>query len=135
MQLCYFYLLFSSILCRSETHHFLSFRCSPTADNIGFEDPSGLTSSASTGVLKVFDFDVARILPEEDVSKSTLPLFQLTKRVGSPRYMSPECARGDAYNEKADVYSFGIVLWECFQAYFQRYSSPKVSLFMNVIPR
>jgi serine/threonine protein kinase len=58
------------------------------------------------GTLKVFDFDVARILPNDEQSSSTstsLPLYQMTKRVGSPRYMSPECARGDLYNEKADV--------------------------------
>lgn len=28
------------------------------------------------------------------------------------RYMSPECLSGCAYNMKADVYSFSIVLWE-----------------------
>jgi serine/threonine protein kinase len=82
------------------------------ADNIGFEDPDGLGSDTTNGVLKVFDFDVARILPEKDVSNSTVPLFQMTKRVGSPRYMSPECARGDPYNEKADVYTVGLLCYE-----------------------
>lgn len=28
------------------------------------------------------------------------------------RYMAPECLSGHAYNMKADVYSFSIVLWE-----------------------
>ncbi len=50
-------------------------------DNIGFD---------SNGVLKVFDFDVARMLPTKDTSSTTTTTttttFQMTKRVGSPRY-------------------------------------------------
>lgn len=31
---------------------------------------------------------------------------------GSKRFMAPEVCHGLLYNEKVDVYSFGIVLWE-----------------------
>merc|ERR1712183_387334 len=30
--------------------------------------------------------------------------------VGSPRYMSPECARMEQYNLKTDVYTYGLLL-------------------------
>ena len=66
-------------------------------DNIGFD---------KEGVLKVFDFDVARVVPEGDSPDTT---FKMTKRIGSPRYMSPECARGEGYNCKADVYTFALL--------------------------
>ena len=33
---------------------------------------------------------------------------------GTPAYTSPEILRNFRYNEKADVYSFGILLWEAF---------------------
>jgi len=33
-------------------------------------------------------------------------------RCGSLLYMSPEVARGKPYNEKVDVFSFGILAWE-----------------------
>jgi serine/threonine protein kinase len=70
-------------------------------DNIGFDHD---------GVLKVFDFDVARILPESSSNVPDDQTFLLTKRnMGSLRYMSPECARGEAYNLKADVYAFGLL--------------------------
>jgi serine/threonine protein kinase len=69
-------------------------------DNIGFDRDD---------VLKVFDFDVARIVPESVVPDEC---FSLTKRVGSPRYMSPECFRGETYNLKADVYAFGLLAHE-----------------------
>jgi serine/threonine protein kinase len=69
-------------------------------DNIGFD---------RDGVLKVFDFDVARIVPE---AADPDEYFLLTKRVGSTRYMSPECARGEEYNLKADVYTFALLCHE-----------------------
>jgi len=49
-------------------------------DNIGFD---------ARGVLKVFDLDVARILPGSSSSSSSTEntTFQMTKRVGSPRYV------------------------------------------------
>lgn len=31
---------------------------------------------------------------------------------GSKRFMAPEVYQGMPYNEKVDVYSFGIILWE-----------------------
>jgi serine/threonine-protein kinase CTR1 len=33
-------------------------------------------------------------------------------RVGTPQWMAPELLREDRYTEKADVFSFGVILWE-----------------------
>lgn len=53
--------------------------------------------------------------------KCTIADFGLTKikdkamlstRCGSPAWSAPEVLRGEPYDEKADVFSFGIVLWE-----------------------
>ena len=38
----------------------------------------------------------------------------LQTKCGSPAWSAPEVLRGEAYNEKADVFSYGIVLWEVF---------------------
>lgn len=70
--------------------------------NIGFD---------AKGVLKIFDFDSARVLPEIALVDHT-STFQLTQKVGSVRYMSPECGLGKQYNRKADVYSMGLLLYE-----------------------
>lgn len=74
------------------------------AANIGFD---------ATGTLKVFDFDLARVLPEE-IETERDKLYQLTANVGSPRYMAPEVSAGDLYNLKADVYSFGVLAYQMF---------------------
>jgi len=68
--------------------------------NIGF---------AKDGTLKIFDFDVARILPDSDDPNA---LYKLTQRTGSPRYMAPEVAKGEPYNLKADVYAYALICHE-----------------------
>jgi len=52
--------------------------------------------------VKVADFGFARI--KEDNATMT--------RCGTPAWTAPEVIRGDRYSESADVYSFGIIMWE-----------------------
>lgn len=51
----------------------------------------------------ICDFGVSRKL-----DKTT----QTEREVGTRRWMAPEIARGEQFNKKCDVYSFGMVLWE-----------------------
>jgi serine/threonine protein kinase len=61
------------------------------------------------GRAKLFDFGLAKILPRGSSDKET---FKLTGNTGSIRYMAPEIGRGEMYNQKVDVFSFGILLYE-----------------------
>jgi len=36
----------------------------------------------------------------------------MTGHTGSYRWMAPEVVRNEKYDEKVDVYSFGVILWE-----------------------
>ncbi|NLP14441.1 MAG: PASTA domain-containing protein, partial [Clostridium sp.] len=57
------------------------------------------------GIVKVTDFGIARA-----VSSSTITMAGTT--IGSVHYFSPEQARGGFTDEKSDLYSLGIVLYE-----------------------
>lgn len=65
-------------------------------------------------VLKVLDFGLARVLPNMS-ELAPHPLADRTRTgaaVGSPRYMSPEGARGERVDHRADLYSVGMILYE-----------------------
>jgi len=62
-----------------------------------------------SGVLKVMDFGIARL-----ASRTTDP--GLTKEgmsIGTPDYMSPEQLSGKELDARSDLYSAGVVLFEC----------------------
>jgi len=69
-------------------------------DNIGF---------SSDGIVKVFDFGLARELRPEDKDDSGL-YRNMTGFTGAIRYMAPEVGANARYNLKADVYSFSMLL-------------------------
>ncbi|KAF3446845.1 hypothetical protein FNV43_RR12025 [Rhamnella rubrinervis] len=55
------------------------------------------------GVVKVSDFGVARVQDQSGV---------MTAETGTYRWMAPEVIEHKPYDYKADVFSFGVVLWE-----------------------
>jgi len=70
-----------------------------------------IDKSGKDWVAKVCDFGLAR----EDTNQSAefkASVAQLYTVVGTSEWMAPEVALGQEYNKAADVFSFGIVLWE-----------------------
>lgn len=61
----------------------------------------------SDGTIKVTDFGIAR-LSRNELRATT----NEEKAIGSVHYISPEQARGEITDEKADIYSVGVVLYE-----------------------
>lgn len=57
------------------------------------------------GVIKVTDFGIARFARSEHRTITD-------KAIGSVHYISPEQARGESTDEKSDIYSVGIILYE-----------------------
>ena len=57
------------------------------------------------GIAKVTDFGIAKV-----VSNSTITAFGAT--IGSVHYFSPEHAKGGYTDEKSDIYSLGVVMYE-----------------------
>lgn len=58
--------------------------------------------------VKILDFGLAKAVESEGQAAST----SLGMTFGDPRYMSPEQARGDAIDRRADVYQLGCVAYE-----------------------
>lgn len=54
-------------------------------------------------MLKIGDFGNAKSLDQGSVA---------TKKVGTPYYLSPEVCEGKNYDEKSDIWSVGVILYE-----------------------
>lgn len=65
-----------------------------------------LTGLGDIPVVKVTDFGLARVVEPHDQ--------KLTSYVGTVHWMAPEMFDSRSYDEKVDVYSYGIVVFEMF---------------------
>ena len=62
----------------------------------------------------MLDFGLAKALApaSDDVPSLTATPTEVGVIMGTPAYMSPEQARGEAVGRQADIWSFGVVLYE-----------------------
>lgn len=83
--------------------------------NVGFDDQ---------GQVKLYDFGVSRFLPkrkqqheahtddDDDDEDPVLEYSTIMSDVGTNMFVAPEVRNQQPYNQKADVYSFGVLLYE-----------------------
>jgi serine/threonine protein kinase len=75
------------------------------------------------GIVKVLDFGLAKLIelapPVIDSQASTLDRNNTEAEVvmGTPRYMSPEQARGEKVDARTDIFSLGVMLYEMVGAW------------------
>ncbi len=81
--------------------------------------------------VKIMDFGIARVVTSEEHT-------QTGSLLGSPKYMSPEQITGRAIDERTDLFSLGVVLYE-MAAGVAPFSAPDVTQLMHqigtVVPR
>jgi serine/threonine protein kinase len=76
--------------------------------------PANITLNARDQV-KVLDFGLAKRLPHGTQPEDVTQDYQLTQQgqvLGSPSYMSPEQALGREVDQRTDIFSLGVVLYE-----------------------
>ncbi len=76
----------------------------------------GNVSLTASGLVKVLDFGLVKWLgPQFDpqsATQTTAPQTESGQIMGTPAYMSPEQATGKPVDQRSDLFSFGVMLYE-----------------------
>ncbi len=83
-----------------------------------------------TGGVKLLDFGIARATMK---LRSVTPIGGLVK--GKLSYLSPEQVRGQGVDARSDVFSLGVVLWECLTGLRLFYDPNDLETMRNVLHR
>jgi serine/threonine-protein kinase len=70
-----------------------------------------VSKDGAADFVKVLDFGIAKIKLEEP-GPDQQALTRLNTVMGTPEYMSPEQARGEPVDHRADLYTVGVILYE-----------------------
>ena len=82
----------------------------------------------SRGAVKIADFGIA--LSSQDFSKK---LTSTGEFVGTPGYLSPEVCQGKPVDQRSDIFSLGIVLFECLAGRMPFTDESPLGLMLEVV--
>ncbi len=85
-----------------------------------------LSSDSLDATLKIADFGFARVLTEATMTDTLC---------GSPQYMAPEIMQGRRYDAKADLWSVGMILYECVVGRTPYMGRSQIELLRNIMAR
>src|SRR6185436_11140453 len=71
-----------------------------------------LSDAGKERVVKVLDFGIAKLAAQPDCEVSALHT-NVGAMLGTPSYMAPEQAAGEGVDHRVDIWSLGVLLYEC----------------------
>jgi eukaryotic-like serine/threonine-protein kinase len=90
----------------------------------------------SSGLVKVLDFGIAKRVTHPEPGDELATAAALTiagESLGTPAYMSPEQAVGDAVNARSDLFSLGIVLYQMLAGQLPFQSTTNLGLVRKIV--
>jgi eukaryotic-like serine/threonine-protein kinase len=89
------------------------------------------------GIIKVLDFGLAKQFQDtsQEIDTEAATLHALTMAggvIGTPAYMAPEQALGQAADKRADLFSFGAIFYEMLTAQ-RAFSGPTMAAIMHAV--
>lgn len=88
------------------------------------------------GIIKILDFGLAKFRDKSIVKENGMVNSNLTERgivLGTVSHISPEQARGQSLDQRTDVFSFGIVLFEMLEGQNPFLAEEQIATLYNVI--
>lgn len=86
----------------------------------------------STNIIKLIDFSMAAKINHDDIFPIDIS-YRIMKIQGTPYYMAPEIINGEGYLFGADVWSFGVVLYNLVHKELPFKGGDKYQLYDNII--
>lgn len=72
-----------------------------------------LAQEGGTLCVKVLDFGIAKLVSPDPVMSASNALTNAGMMLGTPYYMAPEQVVGEGVDHRSDIWSLGIILYEC----------------------
>lgn len=92
--------------------------------------PANILLCSAEGLVKVVDFGISKLRGdgEDDVLVTSHG-----EQLGTPAFMSPEQVRGDALDERTDVYALAVILYYALSQRFPFYARSRAEIFAKVL--
>ncbi len=87
------------------------------------------------GRIKILDFGLAKVSRSQLLAGGgeTVPMTEKGMVIGTVTHMSPEQAKGEELDERTDIFSFGVVLFELLEGHNPFWNRDTITTLYNII--